>query len=105
MMPAEGASCTGYYASSIMTKIEIYTSFMCPYCSRAVRLLQSKHVNFEQIDISMNSTLRQSMRVRAGGQTSVPQIFFDNEHIGGCDDLMALECAGRLDALLNRSIP
>ena len=94
-----------HYASSIMAKIEIYTSTMCPYCSRAVRLLQSKNVNFEQIDVSMNSELRQSMRLRAGGHTSVPQIFIDNEHIGGCDDLVALESAGHLDALLNRLAP
>ena len=94
-----------HYASSIMAKIEIYTSIMCPHCSRAVRLLQSKNVNFEQIDVSMNSGLRQSMRLRAGGQTSVPQIFIDNEHIGGCDDLMALEFSGRLDALIKKPIP
>ena len=94
-----------HHASSIMAKIEIYTSIMCPHCSRAVRLLQSKNVNFEQIDVSMNSGLRQSMRLRAGGVASVPQIFIDNEHIGGCDDLMALEFAGRLDALINKPIP
>ena len=94
-----------HYASSIMAKIEIYTSIMCPHCSRAVRLLQSKNVNFEQIDVSMNSGLRQSMRLRAGGHTSVPQIFIDNEHIGGCDDLMALEFSGRLDALIKKPIP
>ena len=94
-----------HFTSGIMAKIEIYTSIMCPYCSRAVRLLQSKNVNFEQIDVSMNSGLRQSMRLRAGGHTSVPQIFIDNEHIGGCDDLMALEFAGRLDALIKKAIP
>ena len=88
-----------------MAKIEIYTSIMCPHCSHAIRLLQSKNVNFEQIDVSMNSPLRQSMRVRTGGHTSVPQIFIDNEHVGGCDDLMALESSGHLDTLLNRSIP
>ena len=88
-----------------MAKVEIYTSIMCPHCSRAVRLLQSKDVNFEQIDVSMNATLRQSMRVRAGGHTSVPQIFIDNKHIGGCDDLMALDFAGRLDPMLKGQIP
>ena len=91
-----------HFTSSIMAKIEIYTSIMCPHCSRAVRLLQSKNVNFEQIDVSMNSGLRQSMCLRAGGHTSVPQIFIDNEHIGGCDDLMALEFSGRLDALIKK---
>ena len=88
-----------------MAKVEIYTSTMCPHCSHAVRLLQSKNVNFEQIDVSINGTLRQSMRVRAGGHTSVPQIFIDNKHIGGCDDLMALEISGHLDSLLNRQKP
>ena len=93
------------YASSIMAKIEIYTSIMCPHCSHAIRLLQSKNVNFEQIDVSMNSPLRQSMRVRTGGHTSVPQIFINNEHVGGCDDLITLESSGQLDTLLDRSIP
>ena len=86
-----------------MANVEIYTSLLCPYCSRAVGLLQSKDVVFEQIDVSMNGALRQYMRSRAGGRKSVPQIFIDNEHIGGCDDLIALESAGHLDALLVRS--
>ena len=90
--------------SGIMAKVEIYTSMMCPYCSRAVGLLQAKNVRFEQIDVSMSSELRQTMRSRAGGRTSVPQIFIDDEHIGGCDDLFALESAGHLDALLNQSV-
>ena len=104
-MPEASVSCATDCASSIMAKVEIYTSIMCPHCSRAVGLLQSKDVNFEQIDVSMNSTLRQSMRVRAGGHTSVPQIFIDNKHIGGCDDLMALDFAGRLDPMLKGQIP
>ena len=91
------------HASGIMTKVEIYTSIMCPYCSRAVGLLQSKNINFEQIDVSMDGALRHTMRSRAGGRTSVPQVFINNEHIGGCDDLMALDSAGHLDGLLNRS--
>ena len=85
-----------------MAKVEIYTSKMCPYCSRAVRLLQSKNISFEQIDVSMSGVLRQTMSSRASGRTSVPQIFIDDEHIGGCDDLMALESSGHLEALLNR---
>lgn len=105
MILAKGVSRAPYNASSIMAKIEIYTSIMCPHCSHAIRLLQSKNIDFEQIDVSMNSTLRQSMRVRAGGHTSVPQIFIDNERIGGCDDLMALEVSGHLDALLKRPKP
>ena len=90
--------------SGIMAKVEIYTSMMCPYCSRAVGLLQAKNVRFEQIDVSKSSELRQTMRSRAGGRTSVPQIFIDDEHIGGCDDLFALDSAGHLDALLNQSV-
>lgn len=86
-----------------MAKVEIYTSITCPYCNRAVRLLDSKNISFEQIDVSTSGALRQSMRSRAGGRTSVPQIFINDEHIGGCDDLMALESVGHLDALLNRS--
>ena len=82
-----------------MAKVEIYTSIMCPYCSRALALLRSKNIVFEQIDVSMNSDLRQAMRSRAAGRTSVPQIFIDDEHIGGCDELIALESAGHLDAL------
>ena len=90
--------------SGIMAKVEVYTSMMCPYCSRAVGLLRAKNVRFEQIDVSMNSELRQTMLSRAGGRTSVPQIFIDDEHIGGCDDLFALESGGHLDALLNPSV-
>jgi glutaredoxin 3 len=88
----------------IMAKVEIYTSIMCPYCSRAIRLLQSKNVKFKQIDVSISIKLRQTMRSRAGGRTSVPQIFICNEHIGGCDDLFALESADLLDALLYNSV-
>jgi glutaredoxin 3 len=83
-----------------MAKVEIYTSIMCPYCSRALSLLRAKDIVFEQIDVSMSNDLRQVMRRRAGGRTSVPQIFIDDEHIGGCDELMALESAGHLDAFL-----
>ena len=83
-----------------MAKVEIYTSMMCPYCSRALALLRSKNIVFEQIDVSMSSDLRQTMRSRAAGCTSVPQIFIDDELIGGCDELMALESAGYLDAPL-----
>ena len=91
------------HVNGIMVKVEIYTSLICPYCNRAIDLLQSKNISFEQINVSMSGALRQTMRSRASGRTSVPQIFIDDEHIGGCDDLIALESAGHLDALLNRS--
>ena len=83
-----------------MARVEIYTSIMCPYCSRALALLRAKNIAFEQIDVSMSADLRQLMRSRTAGRTSVPQIFIDDEHIGGCDELMALESAGHLDTFL-----
>lgn len=83
-----------------MPKIEIYTGMMCGYCSRALRLLDRKDVVYKQIDVSMSSKLRAEMRARAGGRTSVPQIFIDGTHVGGCQELYALEGTGKLDALL-----
>ena len=83
-----------------MPKVEIYTGMMCGYCSRALRLLDSKDVVYKQIDVSMSSKLCAEMRGRAGGRTSVPQIFIDGMHVGGCQELYALEGAGKLDALL-----
>ena len=86
-----------------MAKVEIYTAMACPYCTRALHLLQAKNINFEQIDVTLSSALRETMRSRAHGQTSVPQIFIDGKHIGGCDDLMALDYGGKLDKLLATS--
>lgn len=83
-----------------MAKIEIYTAAFCPFCTRAVRLLEAKNQNFEQIDVTADRQLRQKMTGLAGGQTSVPQIFIDGDHIGGCDDLYKLERLGHLDKLL-----
>jgi len=92
-------------SSTIMTdtkmpKVEIYTGMMCGYCARALRLLDSKDVVYKQIDVSMNSKLRAEMRDRAGGRTSVPQIFIDDTHVGGCQELYELDGAGKLDDLL-----
>jgi glutaredoxin 3 len=83
-----------------MPRVEIYTGMMCGYCARALRLLDSKEVVYKQIDVSMNSKLRAEMRERAGGRTSVPQIFIDDTHVGGCQELYELEQAGKLDNLL-----
>lgn len=83
-----------------MAKVEIYTAMMCGYCNRAIRLLESKNITYEEIDVSLSADLRAAMRSRAGGKTSVPQIFIDDEHIGGCNELYALENAGHLDKLL-----
>lgn len=83
-----------------MPKVEIYTKFLCPYCSRAKRLLGDKGVAFEEFDISMGGSKRAEMLARSNGRTTVPQIFIGDRHIGGSDDLAALERAGKLDALL-----
>lgn len=83
-----------------MAKVEIYTKFLCPYCSRATRLLASKGVEFEEIDISLGGPKRIEMIQRAHGRSTVPQIFIDDRHIGGSDDLAALDARGGLDPLL-----
>lgn len=84
-----------------MAEIEIYTQPWCPYCARAMSLLSFKGVAFREIGAPHGSAERQESIRRSGGRTTVPQIFIDGRHIGGCDDLVALEKAGRLDALLH----
>lgn len=83
-----------------MATIEIYTKAFCPYCHRAKALLDGKGVSYEEFDITMGGPRRGEMIDRAGGRTTVPQIFIDGRHVGGCDDLHALESAGKLDPLL-----
>ncbi len=83
-----------------MVKIEIYSTMFCPYCARARSLLQRKGVAFTDVDVDAEPARRDEMVKRAGGRYTVPQIFIDGEHIGGSDDLMALESAGKLDAKL-----
>lgn len=83
-----------------MAKVEIYTTMMCPFCYRAKRLLEQKGVAFEEHDVSTDPAARATMRQRAKGGSTVPQIFIDDEPIGGCDELYALEKQGRLDPLL-----
>tara|TARA_A100001037_G_C14742789_1_gene453936 strand:- start:216 stop:476 length:261 start_codon:yes stop_codon:yes gene_type:complete len=83
-----------------MAKVEIYTGMMCGFCSAAKRLLREKGVDFEEADVSFSSGKRQEMVARANGKHTVPQIFIDDAHVGGCDDLYALESAGKLDAML-----
>jgi glutaredoxin 3 len=83
-----------------MAKVEIYSTMFCGYCARAKALLTRKGVAFENIDVLEQPARRDEMVTRAGGRTTVPQIFIDGAHIGGCDDLLALERAGRLDPLL-----
>ena len=84
-----------------MSKIEIYTTRICPYCLRAKDLLQEKGVGFKEIDVNSGPGVRQEMMQRANGGYTVPQIFINDEHIGGCDDLYALERAGKLDDKLS----
>lgn len=83
-----------------MAKIEIYTKAFCPYCTRAKALLDSKGVSYEEFDITMGGAQRQEMIQRANGRTTVPQVFIDGQHIGGSDDLAALDRRGGLDPLL-----
>jgi glutaredoxin 3 len=86
-----------------MAKVEIYTTMLCGYCYRAKKLLQERGAAFTEIDVMTDGKLRDEMRQRAGGRTSVPQIFIDGEHVGGCDDLYALDQAGKLKPLLQAS--
>jgi glutaredoxin 3 len=85
--------------------IEIYTKSFCPYCWRAKSLLDSKGVPFKEIPVDWGGPDKQSMVQRASGRTTVPQIFIGDMHVGGCDDLMALERTGKLDSLLAESAP
>ena len=83
-----------------MPDVEIYITKVCPYCVRAKRLLDKKGVTYREIDVSHDHDLLESMVERAGGRQTVPQIFIDATHVGGCDDLYALEADGKLDPLL-----
>ena len=83
-----------------MPLIEIYTTPLCGYCHAAKRLLTQKDAAFAEIDVSRAPDKRQEMMTRANGRHTVPQIFIDGRHVGGCDDLYALERAGKLDPLL-----
>ena len=83
-----------------MAQVTIYTKPYCPYCIRAVSLLEKKGVEFTEIEAGFDPDKRQEMIQRANGKATFPQIFIDERHIGGCDDMMALEYAGKLDPLL-----
>ncbi len=84
-----------------MAKIEIYTTAFCGYCARAKRLLNDKGQAFDEIDVTMDPVRRTEMATRSAGGRSVPQIFINDQHVGGCDDLHALDAAGKLDLLLS----
>jgi glutaredoxin 3 len=83
-----------------MAAVIIYTTQLCPYCAAAKSLLTRKGIAFEEIDVSYDPEGRRAMTARAGGRRSVPQIFIGQTHVGGSDDLHALERAGQLDPLL-----
>lgn len=86
-----------------MPKIEIYTTNTCGFCAMAKSLLTKKGAKFDEIDVSYDAALRDRMMARTGGRRSVPQIFIGEKHVGGFDDLHALEAKGELDPLLAQS--
>ncbi len=88
-----------------MAAIEIYTSPSCPYCHRAKALLARKGAAFAETDVGGDPAARAAMIARAAGRRTVPQIFINDRHIGGCDDLHALDAAGGLDPLLAALAP
>jgi glutaredoxin 3 len=83
-----------------MKTVEIYTTPICGFCIAAKRLLNSKNIEFTEYNVMLKPALRAEMTQRANGGRTVPQIFIGDEHVGGCDDLFALEQAGKLDAML-----
>ena len=83
-----------------MPRVEIYTKFGCPYCARAMHLLEAKGVDYEEYEINSVPGKRAEMLERAPGRFTVPQIFIAGRHVGGSDDLAELDRAGRLDAML-----
>ena len=84
-----------------MQPVEIYTSPFCGFCHAAKRLLNQKGVGFSEVDVGANPARKPEMIQRANGKRTVPQIFIGDTHVGGCDELFALERAGKLDALLS----
>jgi glutaredoxin 3 len=84
-----------------MAEIEIYTTKTCPYCVRAKELFKRKNAAFKEIDVTNDPDLRESMMAKADGRRTVPQIFINGKHVGGCDDLYALDQEGKLDPMLS----
>ena len=84
-----------------MARVEIYTKFTCPYCSRAKRLLEEKGASYEEYELNSSPGKRDEMLQRSNGRYTVPQIFIDGRHIGGSDDLAELDRQGGLEPLLN----
>lgn len=86
-----------------MSNVVLYTTMFCPFCSRAKRLLEAKGVSYTEIDVGMDSAKRKEMMARADGRYTVPQIFIGDRHVGGSDELVALEQAGELDEWLEQA--
>jgi glutaredoxin 3 len=84
-----------------MRKVTIYTTPICPYCVRAKHLLKKKGVSYDEIDVFMDCDARNAMEAKSGGRRTVPQIFVGDTHVGGYDDLYALDSEGKLDPLLS----
>ena len=87
-----------------MRRVTIYTMPVCPYCVRAKALLEEKGAQIQEVDVLTDRQAREEMRQRSGGRCTVPQIFVGDTHVGGCDDLHALEREGRLDPLLSKKV-
>ena len=83
-----------------MPNVKIYTRKMCGFCTAAKNLLKSKNISFKELDASFSSSLRSEMIANSNGGSTFPQIFIGENHVGGCDDLFALESSGKLDAML-----
>lgn len=84
-----------------MPEVTIYTTKVCPYCVRAKMLLEKKKAKYKEVDVSSDQEVRENMTKKSGGRTSVPQIFIGEKHVGGSDELYALDKKGELDKLLN----
>ncbi len=89
---------------TVMAKVELYTTMFCPYCARARSLLARKGVDYSEFDVMADTAKFDEMLARSGGRQTVPQIFIDGKHIGGSDELAALDLAGKLDALLGLNL-
>jgi len=87
---------------SLDNKIEIYTTSYCPYCVKAKMLLQAKDVAFKEINVEGDNDARIRLAEKSGGRKTVPQIFINGSHVGGCDDLYALDKDGKLDKMLGK---
>lgn len=99
-MPMSAASLSS--SDQPIAKVVVYSTLLCPFCHRAKALLREKGVSFVEIDVGMDAEKRAEMTKRAHGRCTVPQIFVGDAHVGGCDDLQALEREGKLDSLLAR---